>query len=120
MKNLSLRAVLVAGILAISSHGVLAADMATGAEIKAKVTGNSIQGSMLTSRYAEFYGADGVNKGDGYSGKWTVTDSSMCFQYGDAAPDCWEVEIKGPAVIFYKDGTLDGIGMVVEGNPNNF
>ena len=44
----------------------------------------------------------------------------MCFQYGDKPESCFEVIFNGPSMEMYKDGALDGNGMLIEGNLNNF
>lgn len=94
--------------------------LATGAEITAAISGNTVQGSMTDSgAYTEFYAADGAIKGKGYSGVWTVEGDAMCFDYGEGK-DCWGVRIDGEAVAWVKDGKDGGTGAIVAGNPNNF
>jgi hypothetical protein len=98
----------------------LAQELATGAEIAAAISGNTVQGSMSASgAYTEFYAADGTIKGKDYTGTWTVEGDAMCFNYGDA-PDCWTVRIDGADVTWVKDGADGGTGTIVPGNPNNF
>nr|WP_317054802.1 hypothetical protein [Roseovarius sp. W115] len=77
-------------------------------------------GGMLTGTFSEYYAADGTIKGDGYGGKWRAADNSMCFQYGTDPESCWQLKINGEAVTLFKDGKVDGSGVVVEGNPNNY
>jgi hypothetical protein len=94
--------------------------LATGPEITAAITGNTVQGSMTASgAYTEFYAANGSIKGDGYSGTWTVEGDTMCFDYGEGK-DCWGVRIDGEAVTWVKDGADGGTGTIVTGNPNNY
>ena len=115
MKTLRLAAAAV--FLAAPSF---AQDMATGDAITAAISGNTVQGSMLTSgAYTEFYGTDGVIKGKDYSGKWTVDADKMCFDYGEAIT-CYGVRIAGDQVTWVADGKDDGTGAIVPGNPNNF
>ncbi|OYW56622.1 MAG: hypothetical protein B7Z31_10250 [Rhodobacterales bacterium 12-65-15] len=117
MPCLSRLALAVALTLPAAAH---AQDLATGAEIAATLTGNTVQGSMLESgAYTEFYAADGTIKGADYTGTWTVEGDTMCFSYGDA-PDCWNVRIKGEAVTWVQDDEDGGTGTIVKGNPNNF
>ena len=94
--------------------------LATGAEITAAISGNTVQGSMTASgAYTEFYAADGAIKGQGYGGTWTVEGDTMCFDYGEGK-DCWGVRIAGEAVTWGKDGADGGTGTIVAGNPNSF
>ena len=98
-----------------------AGEMATGDQISAAISGNTVQGSMVAAgAYTEFYGADGVIKGKDYSGKWRVNGDTMCFQYGTDPEACWGVKISGSDVTWVKDGKDDGTGTIVTGNPNNF
>jgi hypothetical protein len=98
-------AILAFGLLPVAA---MAQDLATGAEISAAITGNTVQGSMSASgAYTEFYAADGAIKANGYTGTWTVEGDAMCFDYGEGK-DCWGVRIDG------------GTGTIVAGNPNNF
>jgi hypothetical protein len=97
-----------------------AAEMSTKAEITAAVSDKTYQGSMLKDAFAEYYAPDGTIKGKNYSGKWRATDGTMCFQYGDKPEKCWDVRIEGPSMTMYRDGKVDGNGMLVDGNPNKF
>ncbi len=99
----------------------LAADKATGQQIKAAIAGNTVQGSMIDSgAYTEFYAADGTIKGDGYSGTWTVEGDQMCFKYGEDPASCWDVGLDGDQVSWISNGKTDGTGTIVPGNPNGF
>ena len=82
-----------------------ASGLATGEQISAAISGNTVQGSMVAAgAYTEFYGADGVIKGKDYSGKWRVNGDTMCFQYGTDPEACWGVKISGSDVTWVKDG----------------
>jgi hypothetical protein len=106
-------------LAALASPG-LAQTLATGPEITAAISGNTVQGSMTASgAYTEFYAADGTIKGPDYAGTWTVDGDTMCFSYGEA-PDCWNVRIEGEAVTWVQDGVDGGTGTIVAGNPNNY
>ena len=110
----------VALVLGLMPLAAVAQELATGAEISAAITGNTVQGSMTASgAYTEFYAADGAIKAKDYSGKWTVEGDAMCFDYGEGK-DCWGVRIDGEAVTWVKDGADGGTGTIVAGNPNGF
>ena len=111
---------LAAVALMTPSVAANAGEMAKADEIAAAVSGKSLQGSMLKDAFVEYYHPDGTIKGRNYTGKWRVTDKAMCFQYGDNPESCWALEINGPAVTLYKDGKVDGNGILIDGNPNNF
>ena len=100
----------------------LAGDSPKAAEISAAVSNHSYQGSMSKpgSVFSEYYAPDGAIKAEGYSGKWRTKDGAMCFQYGDSPERCFEVTIDGPSMVMYKEGKIDGNGMLIPGNPNGF
>lgn len=117
MLSLSRLALVVALTIPMAAN---AEGLATGAEITAAITDNTVQGSMLEAgAYTEFYAADGTIKGKDYTGTWAVSGDTMCFSYGDA-PDCWNVRLKGEAVTWVQDGEDGGTGTIVKGNPNKF
>jgi len=94
---------------------------ATGDEIRAAISGNTVQGNMDSSGpYAEFYDASGTIKGKDYTGKWTVEGDAMCFEYDGTPKDCWNVELSGDQVRWLKDGASQGTGTIVKGNANGF
>ena len=104
----------------VSTAPAQAADLASKAEISAAVEGKTFQGSMLQDAFVEYYGEDGSIKGDGYGGAWTVKEEGMCFSYDGGPEACWGVAINGPALTLYKDGKVDGVGILIDGNPNKF
>ena len=98
-----------------------AAETASGDRIRGAIGGNTVEGSMIASGpYKEFYAEDGTIKGDGYTGKWSVEDDAMCFQYGSDPQSCWQVTIDGEGVTWLKDGKEDGTGTILPGNPAEF
>jgi len=110
-----------AAFLCAIGSNALAGAIATGDQINAAISGNTVQGSMIASGvYTEFYGADGVIKGKDYAGKWRVSGDTMCFQYGQDPEACWQVKLEGDQVTWVKEGKDDGSGTIVKGNPNNF
>jgi hypothetical protein len=110
-----------AAMFLVASGLAHAGGMATGDQIQAAISGNTVQGSMIaTGAYTEFYGADNVIKGKDYSGKWRVNGDTMCFQYAQDPEACWQVKLDGDQVTWVKDGKDDGTGTIVKGNPNNF
>ena len=97
------------------------AENATGDQIKAAISGNTVQGSMDASgAYTEFYAADGTAFGDGYKAVWSVEGDQMCWVYEGSPKDCWDVKITGDQVEWSKDGAAGGTGTIVPGNPNDF
>jgi len=115
-----MKALALAAALAAVSTAALAADLATGDQITAAISGKTVQGSMSDSgAYTEFYAEDGTIRGNGYTGTWSVTDSEMCFAYGEE-PSCWGVVLDGSNVSWIKDGESGGTGTIVDGNPNGF
>lgn len=111
-------AALLAAALALPAA---AEERLTGEQIRATVSGNTVEGSMTdTGRYAEFYAADGTIRGEGYTGAWSVEGNTMCFKYGEDPADCWGVGKAGDEVLWIKDGAVLGTGMVRAGNPNEF
>ena len=116
---------LTVGIMAAAlsmSAAAEAEEAPTAAEISAAVSDHTYQGSMSAaeSGFAEYYAPDGTIRGDGYSGEWRAEAGAMCFQYGDKPERCFEVTINGPSMVMYKDGKIDGNGMLIEGNPLGF
>ncbi len=94
---------------------------ATGDEIRAAVSGNTVEGNMDSSgAYAEFYDADGTIKGDGYTGSWTIEADTMCFVYAETPKDCWNVSVQGDQLRWLKDGKSQGTGTILKGNPKGF
>jgi hypothetical protein len=107
-------------VLALVAAPAFADSLAMGAQITEALADNTVQGSMMDSgAYTEFYQADGVIKGDGYTAKWSIKDDKMCFDYGEG-DDCWSVRLDGANVTWVKDGADKGTGTIVAGNPNNF
>lgn len=117
---------LAAGLLAtmwIALPLCAKADQAlTGEEILAAVSDHSYQGSMSKpgSVFVEYYAPDGSIRAVAYSGQLRAEDGAMCFQYGDKPERCFGVTIEGPSMVMYKDGQIDGNGMLIPGNPNDF
>lgn len=95
--------------------------LATGAQIKKAVAGNTVEGSMLASgRYTEFYAKDGTVSGKDYKAVWRSEGDTMCWIYKDQPKDCWRASIKGTSAQWVKDNKVQGIGTIVKGNVNNF
>ncbi|NVO55122.1 hypothetical protein HW561_04885 [Rhodobacteraceae bacterium B1Z28] len=106
--------------LAAISSPALAAGFASKGEIQSAIGDHTYQGGMLTGAFSEYYSADGAIKGDGYSGTWRATDNGMCFTYGTDPENCWDLKIDGNVVTLFKDGAVDGAGVIVKGNPNSY
>lgn len=121
-KSLAFSGLLAAAAVAFALAGsATAADKLSGAQIKATVAGNTVQGKMEgTGPYAEFYDKNGTIKGEGYVGAWTIEGDTMCFQYGSDPKACYGVAKDGGGIQWIKDGKVDGTGTVAPGNPNNY
>lgn len=98
-----------------------AQDLATGEQISAAVSGNTVMGSMSTTgAYAEYYAPDGAIRAADYSGKWWVEANTMCFTYGEDAPTCWGMRLAGDQVTWIVNGAAEGTGTILAGNPNGW
>lgn len=120
-ETISLVAALFAAVFLLPL-GASAGKAPSAEEVSAAVSDHTYQGSMSSggSGFAEYYAPDGTIRGEGYSGEWRVEDGAMCFKYGDKPESCFEVRIDGPSMVMYKDGEIDGNGMLIEGNPLDF
>ncbi|MEM1005052.1 MAG: hypothetical protein AAF496_04635 [Pseudomonadota bacterium] len=114
------RSITLALATIIAASSAVAEPFASKDEIQQVMSDHTYQGGMLSGAFTEYYAADGTIKGDGYTGVWTATDNGMCFQYGTDPKNCWDLKIDGAAVTLYKDGKVDGAGVVVPGNPNEY
>ena len=104
----------------------------TGQEILTQVIGNTAYGVGKKHRWTEYYHPDGTIQGrtdgnavesdDGpYQGKWTVSNSEMCFVYvnsGDVG--CYTISIKGNEITYSRKGEHSNTGTLLKGNPKNF
>ena len=98
-----------------------ASDLASGADILAAISGNTVEGSMAASgSYAEFYEAGGQIRGKGFAGSWMISGDQMCFAYGIAPASCWNARIRGDQVTWINGGVEEGTGTILKGNPNGF
>ena len=110
----------IVAVCALASPA-LAQDTATGAQITAAISGNTVQGGMVdTGAYTEFYDVDGMIKGEGYTGLWTIKGDTMCFVYGTDPATCYGVAIAEGEVSWILDGAVLGTGLLVVGNPNGY
>jgi len=115
-----MRMFVLAAAAAFVASPLMAADLATGDEIRAAVIGNTVSGGMADgTAYAEFYDADGAIKADGYTGEWSIVGDEMCFDYGEG-PGCWGLVIDGEMVTWMNDGEAEGTGTIAVGNVNDF
>ena len=93
-------------------------------EIREKIIGNTMTGTSGSKRWTEYYLPNGVIKGveagEKYGGKWTLSGSVMCFDYsGDEYDTCDTLALEGTKVRFFKlDGTPSdyATGEILEGN----
>ena len=92
--------------------------LATGAQIRQAVAGNTVEGSMDDSgRYTEFYAADGGVRAKDYKARWTIEGDSMCWLYEGQPKDCWQAALRGDQVKWMRGGKVLGSGTIVRGNP---
>ena len=96
-----------------------AGGMATAADIKAKIIGNTVIGTMESSgAYTEYYDPDGTVVGSDYTGKWSLEGDKMCFVYGSDPKECLDVQIKDAKLSWMKFAVEIGSGSIVPGNPS--
>jgi hypothetical protein len=96
-------------------------DLATGAQIREALVGNTVMGSMLASgAYTEYYAPDGAIRAADYAGTWSIDGNSMCFAYGSDPATCWGARISGDQVTWVADRGDEGTGTIVAGNPNGW
>jgi hypothetical protein len=112
------RFVLFASLL---SSPAFAQDLASGDQIRAALSGNTVVGSMAASgAYTEFYAVDGTIRSADYAGRWTIEGDMMCFAYGEDPATCWGVRLSGDQVSWLVNGAVEGSGAIVAGNPNGW
>jgi hypothetical protein len=98
-----------------------AQDVASGEDILAAISGNTVEGSMAESgSYAEYYEAGGQIMGKGFAGSWMINGDQMCFAYGIEPASCWNARIEGDRVTWLNEGVEEGTGTIRKGNPNGF
>lgn len=119
MRTTLLAAALIAAVL--PSVAARAQQAAKGDEIKAAISGNTVQGSMMeTGAYAEFYDPSGAIRGKEYAGTWTIEGDAMCFTYEGSEKSCWQASIAGDQVQWLRDGKPAGDGTILQGNANGY
>jgi hypothetical protein len=98
-----------------------AQDLASGEDILAAISGNTVEGSMAASgSYAEYYEGGGQIMGKGFAGSWMISGDQMCFAYGPDPASCWNARIEGDQVTWINAGVEEGTGTIRKGNPNGF
>ncbi len=110
-------------VLALLASPLSAADfpLADGAEIVKAISGNTVKGSMeVGGPYTEFYDRDGTIRGKDYTGRWRVEGDTMCFAYGADPETCWNVSLSDAQVTWVSNGTAEGAGTILAGNPNRY
>ena len=115
---------MLANLAAFVSAPAFAADplrVASGAELRKSLSGNTVEGSMeATGRYSEFYAPDGTVRSKDYRARWSVEGDAMCWVYDGAPKDCWQAAIKGAQLHWIKGGKRLGSGTLLPGNPNRY
>lgn len=111
----------LAVIATLFASPAFAQDAATGDQIRAAVSGNTVVGSMSASgAYTEYYAADGTIRSADYTGVWTIEGDTMCFAYGEDPATCWGVQLSGNQVSWIANGAVEGSGTIEAGNPNGW
>jgi hypothetical protein len=106
-------------LAAVFATPVMAEGLATGDEVRAALSGNTVMGSMAASgAYTEYYAADGTIRSADYTAKWEIKGDTMCFTYGEDPATCWGVRLTGDKVAWVVDGAEEGAGTIIPGNPN--
>ena len=87
--------------------------MLTNQEILAQVIGNTAFGVGAKHNWSEYYRPDGTIRGRAdsgtdngpYQGKWTVSESEMCFVYDDSGDfSCWTISVADDQITYHKKG----------------
>jgi hypothetical protein len=120
-------AAIIAALL--STGGPIAAanagEVLSGDRIRSELIGNTVSGTMEGSEggpssYAEYYDPDGSIRGDGYSGHWSIEGDTICLAYEGSPRACWQVVMDGRQGEWLLEGTVEGTGSIVAGNPSKF
>lgn len=99
----------------------LADTLATAEQIRAAISGNTVQGSMtISGAYTEFYAADGAIRAKDYLGSWDIEEDQMCFDYGEDDDACFSLRLAGDQVTWVTELGDEGTGTILPGNPNGF
>jgi hypothetical protein len=122
-----------AGVVRLASGATPRASAATplsGAEIQARLIGNTITGVENGEAYEEYLKPDGTISGiedsGFYSGSWRIVNNKLCFHYdeddGDGKGwDCTPVTLVGTNV-YWSNEVSDGDSVeatLLPGNPKN-
>ncbi len=95
--------------------------LATGAEIKAAVAGNTLEGYVTDADpFTEFCAEDGTIRSDSDTGTWKVDGDRLCVAYGTPETACWAIKIDGETITYKKGGKDDGSATILKGKPENF
>ncbi|TAG30472.1 MAG: hypothetical protein EAZ40_01455 [Rhodobacterales bacterium] len=109
-------------VLAALACPAFAETLATGPEIAAAISGNTIDGTATgQGPYVEYYGKDGTIRGYDYSGRWSIQGDLLCVS--EVTKLCMAVRINGDLLTWVNDGEggEDGATMqILPGNPYGF
>ena len=107
-------------MLGLASAPALARN-AAGSKFTATIKGNTVHCNMDASgAFSEFHAEDGTVFGPDYKAAWSVEGDQMCRVYEGSPKECWDAGIEGDQIRWIKDGTSQGIGTILPGNPNTF
>lgn len=96
--------------------------LASGAEIRQAISGNTLRGTLEGSGpFEEFYAEGGAIHGPDYSGEWSVQGNKLCLDYDGNPASCWGLRLKGADVTWVGPaGGDEGSAHITHGNPKNF
>ncbi len=113
--------------LCLAASAAWAQQNLSGAEIRSKVTGNTLtvvteQLKTATGYFAPDGALRGYEGGERFVGTWRVADDLLCLDLPEDDFDiCRRVAVQGDALLLFTEaGSPGGQAEIGQGNPNNF
>ncbi|MER0237217.1 hypothetical protein [Fulvimarina sp. MAC8] len=113
-----MRLSILATTASILAFSVPAFAQSSAEDIREALVGNTFQGSMGSSEYSSYFGEDGTYADATTTGTYEITEDGVCYPETDYG--CYQAEIEGDQLEWFKDGESEGTGTIVEGNPMEF